>query len=103
MTPTLELAIDLIRRPSVTPKDEGCHDLITERLGALGFINGLDYPTFALLTVGAFLLCALIQIFSLKEERLSGTLLLMLKFVILSFVIPALSFLLHLPFSSHLA
>ncbi len=33
---TLELACDLIRRPSVTPADEGCQALIAERLTALG-------------------------------------------------------------------
>ncbi|MCS3902889.1 succinyl-diaminopimelate desuccinylase [Methylohalomonas lacus] len=33
---TLELACDLIRRPSVTPADEGCQALIAERLAALG-------------------------------------------------------------------
>ncbi|MFL6621194.1 MAG: succinyl-diaminopimelate desuccinylase [Sulfurifustis sp.] len=34
---TLELAKELIRRPSVTPKDEGCQDLIAARLAPLGF------------------------------------------------------------------
>lgn len=33
----LELALDLIRRPSVTPDDAGCQALIGERLTALGF------------------------------------------------------------------
>ncbi|NIB39862.1 succinyl-diaminopimelate desuccinylase [Pseudomaricurvus alkylphenolicus] len=37
MTPTLELACDLIRRPSVTPLDEGCQHLMAERLMAIGF------------------------------------------------------------------
>lgn len=37
MDPTLELACDLIRRPSVTPDDAGCQDLAAERLGAAGF------------------------------------------------------------------
>ena len=37
MTPTLELAHDLIARPSVTPDDRGCQQLIGERLAALGF------------------------------------------------------------------
>ncbi|MDX5378289.1 MAG: succinyl-diaminopimelate desuccinylase [Halomonas sp.] len=37
MTATLDLAIDLIRRPSVTPEDEGCQDLLIQRLEALGF------------------------------------------------------------------
>lgn len=37
MTPTIELAIDLIQRPSVTPEDEGCQDLMISRLEPLGF------------------------------------------------------------------
>ena len=37
MSPTLELARELIRRPSVTPDDAGCQDLIAERLAAIGF------------------------------------------------------------------
>jgi succinyl-diaminopimelate desuccinylase len=37
MSPTLELASALIRRPSVTPNDAGCQDLMAERLAALGF------------------------------------------------------------------
>jgi succinyl-diaminopimelate desuccinylase len=37
MTPTLELAFDLIRRHSVTPDDEGCQALMMERLQAAGF------------------------------------------------------------------
>lgn len=36
-SPTLALAKDLIRRPSVTPKDEGCQEVMIERLKALGF------------------------------------------------------------------
>ena len=36
-TPTLELAIDLIKRRSVTPEDEGCQALMMERLSAIGF------------------------------------------------------------------
>ncbi len=35
--PTVELARELIRRPSVTPDDAGCQVLIAERLGRLGF------------------------------------------------------------------
>jgi len=35
--PTLELASELIRRPSVTPSDEGCQQLMIERLEAIGF------------------------------------------------------------------
>ncbi|MCO5762434.1 MAG: succinyl-diaminopimelate desuccinylase [Chromatiaceae bacterium] len=37
MTPTLDLAAELIRRPSVTPADGGCQDLLAERLAAVGF------------------------------------------------------------------
>lgn len=37
MNGTLDLLIDLIRRPSVTPKDEGCLDVIAQRLTPLGF------------------------------------------------------------------
>jgi succinyl-diaminopimelate desuccinylase len=37
MSPTLELAIDLIRRPSVTPEDAGCQDTMIARLEAIGF------------------------------------------------------------------
>ncbi len=37
MSPTLELARELIRRPSVTPEDAGCQALLAERLAALGF------------------------------------------------------------------
>ncbi|WP_419810612.1 succinyl-diaminopimelate desuccinylase [Bacterioplanoides sp.] len=39
LTPTLELAFDLIRRHSVTPEDEGCQPLMMERLAAAGFTN----------------------------------------------------------------
>ena len=39
MSATLDLAIDLISRRSVTPKDAGCQQLMMERLGTLGFIN----------------------------------------------------------------
>lgn len=35
--PTIELAIDLINRPSVTPKDAGCQDVMIQRLEAIGF------------------------------------------------------------------
>jgi succinyl-diaminopimelate desuccinylase len=34
---TLKLAIELIRRPSTTPDDAGCQDLMIERLKPLGF------------------------------------------------------------------
>lgn len=37
MTPTLQLAHDLIRRRSVTPEDAGCQDLMIQRLEAIGF------------------------------------------------------------------
>jgi succinyl-diaminopimelate desuccinylase len=37
MSPTIDLAHDLIGRPSVTPDDRGCQDLIARRLGAIGF------------------------------------------------------------------
>jgi len=36
-SPTLELAIDLIRRQSVTPDDAGCQELMMSRLAPLGF------------------------------------------------------------------
>lgn len=37
-SPTLALALDLIRRPSVTPEDGGCQELIAARLSPLGFV-----------------------------------------------------------------
>lgn len=37
MSDTLELAKDLISRPSVTPEDIGCQALIAERLSKIGF------------------------------------------------------------------
>lgn len=37
MASTLELAIELIRLPSITPEDAGCQTLLCERLAALGF------------------------------------------------------------------
>ena len=37
MSSTLDLAIDLIRRRSVTPEDAGCQPLMAERLARLGF------------------------------------------------------------------
>lgn len=39
MSDTLDLAIDLINRPSVTPEDEGCQALLAARLEKLGFKN----------------------------------------------------------------
>ena len=45
MSPTLELAADLIRCPSISPEDRGCLDVISARLGKLGFRNErLLYP-----------------------------------------------------------
>ncbi len=37
MTRTLHLAEQLIARPSVTPEDAGCLELLAERLAPLGF------------------------------------------------------------------
>jgi len=37
--PTLELAKALIQRPSVTPDDAGCQQLLAQRLAPLGFIS----------------------------------------------------------------
>jgi succinyl-diaminopimelate desuccinylase len=37
MSDTLDLAIDLISRPSVTPEDAGCQALMMQRLTTLGF------------------------------------------------------------------
>jgi succinyl-diaminopimelate desuccinylase len=37
LSPTVELAIDLIRRQSVTPDDAGCQQVMLSRLKALGF------------------------------------------------------------------
>ena len=34
LSPTLELACELIRRPSVTPLDEGCQEQMMRRLAA---------------------------------------------------------------------
>lgn len=39
MSSTLSLAEDLIRRPSVSPEDHGCLDVIASRLAALGFVS----------------------------------------------------------------
>ncbi len=38
MSDTIDLALDLISRPSVTPEDAGCQDAMIARLQALGFI-----------------------------------------------------------------
>jgi len=37
MSSTLELTCELIKRPSITPEDEGCQKLLAERLEKLGF------------------------------------------------------------------
>lgn len=37
MDPTLQLAMQLIARPSVTPDDAGCQQLLADRLSAIGF------------------------------------------------------------------
>lgn len=37
LTPTLQLATDLIRCRSVTPEDDGCQELMIKRLAAIGF------------------------------------------------------------------
>jgi len=37
LTPTLQLAIDLIRCRSVTPEDDGCQEMMIKRLEAIGF------------------------------------------------------------------
>jgi succinyl-diaminopimelate desuccinylase len=37
MSTTLDLAIELINRPSITPNDAGCQPVIAKRLQALGF------------------------------------------------------------------
>ena len=39
MTPTLGLAEELISRPSVTPDDAGCLEILERRLAASGFVN----------------------------------------------------------------
>lgn len=47
-SPTLALAEELIRRPSVTPADAGCQELLAARLARLGFHN--DSLTFGEVT-----------------------------------------------------
>ena len=37
MSATLDLAMDLIVRPSITPEDVGCQDMLIERLEQIGF------------------------------------------------------------------
>ena len=48
MSPTLELARDLIARPSITPDDQGCQQLLGKRLAALGF--ELEFMNFGAVT-----------------------------------------------------
>lgn len=44
MNPTLDLTLDLLRRPSVSPDDAGCQALLCARLAAAGFeITPLPY------------------------------------------------------------
>lgn len=43
MTPTLDLSTALLKRPSVTPKDEGCQDIIASRLQQIGFVTETLY------------------------------------------------------------
>ncbi len=38
MSPVVDLTCELIRRPSVTPEDAGCQQLLGERLARLGFV-----------------------------------------------------------------
>ncbi len=46
MSETINLAMDLIVRPSVTPEDIGCQDMMIERLEAIGFkIEKLRFKT----------------------------------------------------------
>jgi succinyl-diaminopimelate desuccinylase len=62
MSPTLALAAELLRLPSISPEDHGCLDLIGGRLAAIGFRNErLQFPPvdnlWALHGVGRPLLC----------------------------------------------
>ncbi|HEY6643961.1 succinyl-diaminopimelate desuccinylase [Povalibacter sp.] len=44
LSPTIQLTQELIRRPSVSPEDHGCLQIISERLEALGFkVERLTY------------------------------------------------------------
>jgi len=38
MSPTLELSRALIARPSVTPDDQGCQQMLAQRLEKIGFV-----------------------------------------------------------------
>ena len=55
MAETLELARQLIARPSITPDDQGCQDLLEAELKAAGFhcrtLREQMYPTFNLLAL----------------------------------------------------
>ena len=51
LSPTLKLAVDLIRRPSVTPDDAGCQELMMSRLSALGFKGAVSYTHLTLPTI----------------------------------------------------
>ena len=42
MSPTLELTQQLLSRPSVSPEDHGCLDIIAARLQPLGSIAAAD-------------------------------------------------------------
>ena len=39
MSAALELTLELMRRASLSPDDQGCLDVIGERLAAIGFVN----------------------------------------------------------------
>ncbi|BEO05238.1 succinyl-diaminopimelate desuccinylase [Serratia marcescens] len=42
--PVIELAQQLIKRPSLSPNDEGCQQLMIDRLQAIGFtVEGMDF------------------------------------------------------------
>lgn len=43
MTDTLNLSIELLKQPSITPKDENCQDMIAKRLENIGFHSELMY------------------------------------------------------------
>ena len=48
MNEMLELARALIRRRSITPADEGCQQLLVERLAPPGFTRGKPFLSLAL-------------------------------------------------------
>ena len=49
---TLDLSITLLERPSVTPDDDGCQDILSERLEQAGFKENIFKPlTFGIATV----------------------------------------------------